>query len=81
MKKEIRPTRARRVVVLRFNGKETQPEAFRTCPEMYLKYSTHTLGICLNALWNVMAKKGAYKNKICSIRYEDITSLKRKCWL
>lgn len=69
------------MVVLKFNGQNSQPEAFRTCPELYVKYNKETLGICLNALWNVMAKHGEYKNKICSIHYEDITTLKRNTWL
>lgn len=81
MKKEIRPTRTRRVVVLRFNRDGSRPEGFRTCPEIYIKYSASSLGICLHALWNVMAKRGEYKNKICSIRYEDITNLKSKSWV
>ena len=81
MKRMIKPTRARRVVVLRFNKDGSQPEAFRTCPEIYLRYSRRTLGICLNALWNAMAKDGHYQNKKCTIRYENISNLKCKTWV
>ncbi len=73
-----RPTRAKRVVVVQFQGEE--PETFRTCPEIYLKHNNKELGICLNALWNALAKSGHYENKRCRIRYQNIEQLKALIW-
>ncbi len=73
-----RRTRAKRVVVVQLEGKE--PETFRTCPEVYLKYNSKQLGICLNALWNALAKDGKYKNRHCSVKYQNIDQLKTLIW-
>lgn len=73
-----RPTRAKRIVVVQLKG--NTPEPFRTCPEIYLKYSRETIGICLNALWNVLAKTGRYENKKCTISYQNIEQLKTLTW-
>ena len=69
-----RPTRAKRVVVVQL--KDKKPEPFRTCPEIYLKYDKEKIGICLNALWNALAKDGCYENKKCKISYQNIEQLK-----
>ena len=73
-----RPTRAKRVVVVQL--KDKKPEPFRTCPEIYLKYDKEKIGICLNALWNVLAKDGCYENKKCKISYQSIEQLKTLAW-
>ena len=73
-----RPTRAKRVVVVQL--KDKKPEPFRTCPEIYLKYDKEKIGICLNALWNALAKDGYYENKKCKISYQSIEQLKTLAW-
>lgn len=73
-----RPTKAKRVVTVQFIGEK--PESFLTCPEIYLRYSKNELGICLNALWNALAKKGYYENKRCRISYHNIEQLKTLTW-
>ena len=73
-----RPTRAKRVVVVQL--KDKKPEPFRTCPEIYLKYDKEKIGICLNALWNALAKDGCYENKTCKISYQNIEQLKTSAW-
>ena len=78
MMEKFRPTRAKRMVVLKFNNAE--PEAFRTCPELYLKYGKDKVGIGLNALWNALSKDGVYQNKRCTISYQKIDSLKTQTW-
>jgi len=78
MMENFRPTRAKRVVVLKFN--DAEPEIFLTCPELYLKYGKDKIGICLNALWNALAKNGVYSNKRCIISYQPIDSLKTQTW-
>lgn len=73
-----RKTRAKRVVVVQL--KDMKPESFLTCPEIYLKYDSKELGICLNALWNALAKEGCYENKHCRIYYQNIEQLKTLTW-
>ena len=73
-----RQTRAKRVVVVQL--KDKNPEPFRTCPEIYLKYDKEKIGICLNALWNALDKDGSYENKKCKISYQSIEQLKTLTW-
>lgn len=73
-----RPTKAKRIVVVQFKGEK--PESFRTCPELYAKYTSKRLGICLHALWNVLSKRGTYENRLCRIKYQNIEQLKTLTW-
>ncbi len=78
MTDKFRPTRAKRVVVLKF--KDAEPEMFLTCPELYVKYGKDKVGIGLGALWNALSKDGVYRNKRCTISYQQIDCLKTQTW-
>lgn len=71
MSEKMRKSRAKRIVTLKFSD-NAKTEFFRTCPEIYVKYGKEKIGISLNALWNVLAKNGFYKNKKCAISYQSI---------
>ena len=73
-----RRTRAKRVVVVQF--RDRLPKTFLNCPDIYKEYTREQLGICLNALWNALSKKGKYNNKKVTVYYKSIDILKALTW-
>lgn len=74
----VRRTRAKRLVMVQFKGRPVK--AFQNCPDIYRVYSREQLGICLNALWNALSKKGKYNNKNVTVYYKSIDILKTLPW-
>nr|DAU72330.1 MAG TPA: hypothetical protein [Caudoviricetes sp.] len=60
--------------------RDKPPRAFRNCPDIYKAYTRGQLGICLNALWNALAKSRKYSNRNVVIFYKNIESLNTITW-
>lgn len=59
----------KKIVVLVLKNEPEKEYIYPSVPELMKAHKG--IGITIHSLWNALAKKGEYENKVCSIRYRN----------